>query len=61
MIYLPPKDIVSGDFIGLMNQTIKFFAKQLIALGMEFGAMMSVIGLKLLNQAVQDKKARCAC
>lgn len=57
MIYYKPKDIVSGDFYWLdeVDDKILFSAVDCTGHGVP-GAMMSVIGLKSLNQATQDKK-----
>ena len=57
MVYYRPKDIVSGDFywVDEINGSVLFAAVDCTGHGVP-GAMMSVIGLKLLNQAVQDKK-----
>ena len=56
MVYYRPKDIVSGDFywVDEINGSVLFAAVDCTGHGVP-GAMMSVIGLKLLNQAVQDK------
>jgi serine phosphatase RsbU (regulator of sigma subunit) len=56
MIYYRPKDIVSGDFywVDEFEDSVLFAAVDCTGHGVP-GAMMSVIGLKLLNQAVQDK------
>jgi serine phosphatase RsbU (regulator of sigma subunit) len=56
MMYYKPKDIVSGDFYWIDNidDQILFAAVDCTGHGVP-GAMMSVIGLKLLNQATQDK------
>ena len=56
MIYYRPKDIVSGDFywVDEIEDSVLFAAVDCTGHGVP-GAMMSVIGLKLLNQAVQDK------
>lgn len=56
MMYYKPKDIVSGDFywVDNINDQILFAAVDCTGHGVP-GAMMSVIGLKLLNQATQDK------
>jgi serine phosphatase RsbU (regulator of sigma subunit) len=57
MIYYRPKDIVSGDFYWVDESEDKVFFAAVDCTGHGVpGAMMSVIGLKLLNQAVQDKK-----
>lgn len=57
MIYYRPKDIVSGDFYWVDESDDKVFFAAVDCTGHGVpGAMMSVIGLKLLNQAVQDKK-----
>ena len=57
MIYYRPKDIVSGDFywVDEFDDSVLFAAVDCTGHGVP-GAMMSVIGLKLLNQAVQDKR-----
>ncbi len=57
MVFYKPKDIVSGDFYWVeeINNEIVFAAVDCTGHGVP-GAMMSVIGLKSLNQAVQDKK-----
>lgn len=57
MVFYKPKDIVSGDFYWVeeINNEILFAAVDCTGHGVP-GAMMSVIGLKSLNQAVQDKK-----
>ena len=57
MIYYKPKDIVSGDFYWVeeINEEVLFAAVDCTGHGVP-GAMMSVIGLKTLTQAVQDKK-----
>lgn len=56
MMYYKPKDIVSGDFYWVDNikDQVLFAAVDCTGHGVP-GAMMSVIGLKLLNQATQDK------
>jgi serine phosphatase RsbU (regulator of sigma subunit) len=56
MIYYRPKDIVSGDFywIDSIGDEVLFAAVDCTGHGVP-GAMMSVIGLKSLSQAVQDK------
>ncbi len=57
MIYYRPKDIVSGDFYWVDEAEDKVFFAAVDCTGHGVpGAMMSVIGLKLLNQAIQDKK-----
>lgn len=57
MIYYRPKDIVSGDFYWVDEADDKVFFAAVDCTGHGVpGAMMSVIGLKLLNQAIQDKK-----
>lgn len=55
-LYYKPKDIVSGDFywIDELDEQVLFAAVDCTGHGVP-GAMMSVIGLKLLTQAVQDK------
>ncbi|MES2516130.1 MAG: SpoIIE family protein phosphatase [Bacteroidota bacterium] len=57
MVLYKPKDIVSGDFywIDEVNGKILFAAVDCTGHGVP-GAMMSVIGLKSLNLATQDKK-----
>lgn len=57
MVYYKPKDIVSGDFywVDHINDEVLFAAVDCTGHGVP-GAMMSVIGLKLLDQAVQDKQ-----
>jgi len=57
MVYYKPKDIVSGDFywVDHINDEVLFSAVDCTGHGVP-GAMMSVIGLKLLDQAVQDKQ-----
>jgi serine phosphatase RsbU (regulator of sigma subunit) len=57
MVFYRPKDIVSGDFywIDEVKDKILFAAVDCTGHGVP-GAMMSVIGLKSLNQATQDKK-----
>lgn len=52
-----PKDIVSGDFywIDKVGDEVLFSAVDCTGHGVP-GAMMSVIGLKSLNQATQDKQ-----
>jgi len=57
MVFYKPKDIVSGDFYWVeeINNEVLFAAVDCTGHGVP-GAMMSVIGLKSLNQAVQDKK-----
>lgn len=56
MIYYKPKDIVSGDFYWLdkIGDEVIYAAVDCTGHGVP-GAMMSVIGLKLLDQATQDK------
>lgn len=57
MIFYRPKDIVSGDFYWVDETVGKVFFAAVDYTGHGVpGAMMSVIGLKLLNQAIQDKK-----
>ncbi len=57
MVLYKPKDIVSGDFywIDEVEDKVLFAAVDCTGHGVP-GAMMSVIGLKSLNQATQDKK-----
>ncbi len=57
MVFYKPKDIVSGDFYWVeeINDEVVFSAVDCTGHGVP-GAMMSVIGLKSLTQAVQDKK-----
>lgn len=57
MVYYRPKDIVSGDFywVDRIEDEVLFAAVDCTGHGVP-GAMMSVIGLKSLNQAVQDKQ-----
>jgi len=57
MVFYKPKDIVSGDFYWVeeINDEVLFSAVDCTGHGVP-GAMMSVIGLKSLTQAVQDKK-----
>jgi serine phosphatase RsbU (regulator of sigma subunit) len=57
MVFYKPKDIVSGDFYWVeeINNEVVFAAVDCTGHGVP-GAMMSVVGLKSLNQAVQDKK-----
>ncbi|MES2761817.1 MAG: SpoIIE family protein phosphatase [Bacteroidota bacterium] len=57
MVFYKPKDIVSGDFywIDEVDDKVLFAAVDCTGHGVP-GAMMSVIGLKSLNQATQDKK-----
>lgn len=57
MVFYKPKDIVSGDFYWVeeIGRDVLFAAVDCTGHGVP-GAMMSVIGLKSLNQAVQDKK-----
>jgi len=57
MVFYRPKDIVSGDFYWLdeVDGKVVFSAVDCTGHGVP-GAMMSVIGLKSLNQATQDKK-----
>lgn len=56
-VFYKPKDIVSGDFywIDKVNDEVLFSAVDCTGHGVP-GAMMSVIGLKSLNQATQDKQ-----
>jgi len=56
MVYYKPKDIVSGDFywVESINDEVLFSAVDCTGHGVP-GAMMSVVGLKSLSQAVQDK------
>lgn len=56
MVYYRPKDIVSGDFywVDTVGDEVVFAAVDCTGHGVP-GAMMSVIGLKLLDQATQDK------
>lgn len=56
MVYYKPKDIVSGDFywVDTVGEEVVFAAVDCTGHGVP-GAMMSVIGLKLLDQATQDK------
>lgn len=56
-IFYKPKDIVSGDFywVEKSNDKILFAAVDCTGHGVP-GAMMSVIGMNYLNQAVNDKK-----
>lgn len=56
MVYYKPKDIVSGDFywVDTVGEEVIFAAVDCTGHGVP-GAMMSVIGLKLLDQATQDK------
>lgn len=62
MVFYKPKDIVSGDFYWVeeIGDEIVFAAVDCTGHGVP-GAMMSVIGLKSLNQAVQDKKLSKPC
>jgi serine phosphatase RsbU (regulator of sigma subunit) len=62
MVFYKPKDIVSGDFYWVeeLNGEVLFAAVDCTGHGVP-GAMMSVIGLKSLNQAVQDKKLSKPC
>lgn len=62
IVFYKPKDIVSGDFYWVeeLNDEILFAAVDCTGHGVP-GAMMSVIGLKSLNQAVQDKKLSKPC
>lgn len=62
MVFYKPKDIVSGDFywVEQINDDVLFAAVDCTGHGVP-GAMMSVIGLKSLNQAVQDKKLSKPC
>jgi len=57
MVFYKPKDIVSGDFywVDAIEDEVLFAAVDCTGHGVP-GAMMSVIGLKSLSQAVQDKK-----
>ena len=57
MVFYRPKDIVSGDFywVDELDGKVLFAAVDCTGHGVP-GAMMSVIGLKSLNQATQDKK-----
>jgi serine phosphatase RsbU (regulator of sigma subunit) len=57
VVYYKPKDIVSGDFywVDTIDDEVLFAAVDCTGHGVP-GAMMSVIGLKSLSQAVQDKK-----
>lgn len=57
MVFYKPKDIVSGDFywVDEINGDVLFAAVDCTGHGVP-GAMMSVIGLKSLTQAIQDKK-----
>jgi serine phosphatase RsbU (regulator of sigma subunit) len=56
MVFYKPKDIVSGDFywVESIEDEVLFSAVDCTGHGVP-GAMMSVIGLKSLSQAVQDK------
>lgn len=56
MVYYRPKDIVSGDFywVDTVGDEVIYAAVDCTGHGVP-GAMMSVIGLKLLDQATQDK------
>jgi serine phosphatase RsbU (regulator of sigma subunit) len=62
MVFYKPKDIVSGDFywVDEIDGEVLFAAVDCTGHGVP-GAMMSVIGLKSLNQAVQDKKLSKPC
>ena len=62
IVFYKPKDIVSGDFYWVeeINNEILFAAVDCTGHGVP-GAMMSVVGLKSLNQAVQDKKLSKPC
>lgn len=55
-VFYKPKDVVSGDFYWVeeKNGTIMFAAVDCTGHGVP-GAMMSVVGLNLLNQAVKEK------
>jgi serine phosphatase RsbU (regulator of sigma subunit)/tetratricopeptide (TPR) repeat protein len=55
-IFYKPKDVVSGDFYWLeeKNGLVMFAAVDCTGHGVP-GAMMSVVGLNLLNQAVNEK------
>lgn len=55
-VFYKPKDIVSGDFYWVeeCGDEVLFAAVDCTGHGVP-GAMMSVVGLKSLNQAVQDK------
>lgn len=57
MVFYKPKDIVSGDFYWVeeIGDEVLFSAVDCTGHGVP-GAMMSVIGLKSMTQAVQDKK-----
>lgn len=57
MVYYRPKDIVSGDFywVDTVGDEVIYAAVDCTGHGVP-GAMMSVIGLKLLDQATQDKR-----
>ncbi len=57
MVFYKPKDIVSGDFywVEAIDDEVLFSAVDCTGHGVP-GAMMSVIGLKSLSQAVQDKR-----
>ena len=56
-VFYKPKDIVSGDFYWVeeIDGKVLFAAVDCTGHGVP-GAMMSVIGLTCLNQAIQDKK-----
>jgi serine phosphatase RsbU (regulator of sigma subunit) len=56
MVFYKPKDIVSGDFywVDTVGEEVIYAAVDCTGHGVP-GAMMSVIGLKLLDQATQDK------
>jgi serine phosphatase RsbU (regulator of sigma subunit) len=62
MVFYKPKDIVSGDFywVEQIYGEVLFAAVDCTGHGVP-GAMMSVIGLKSLNQAVQDKELSKPC
>lgn len=62
MVFYKPKDIVSGDFYWVeeIDNEVLFAAVDCTGHGVP-GAMMSVVGLKSLNQAVQDKKISKPC
>jgi len=55
-VFYKPKDVVSGDFYWVeeKNGTVMFAAVDCTGHGVP-GAMMSVVGLNLLNQAVKEK------
>ena len=57
IVFYRPKDIVSGDFYWVeeIDSKVLFAAVDCTGHGVP-GAMMSVIGLTCLNQAIQDKK-----